>query len=301
MNFSLNTSAIDGMLVDNNAGGTLTVNVTGCTYTGVTTSVSQNKALLQFESGGAANVTANVQNSFFNGSRTYGLYATGAGTSILNVTLNQSGFGTDVNTGAAVNNPGTAITNPPAFAVGITNGSGAQVDYVVSGNTFWGADGLLGAVYAVTVSGASTTGASHLNGSFTNNRIGKTGVVGSGCANGCAGLGSPAGHRRAQFKATVSGNDIRQVNALGISFFNCVESRERGIDRSRSRTTPSPSPIRRARRRSSARSSCQRAIAAARTCLSARRLAARKLRRTTISGSWQVGNFIRVTTINIPA
>ena len=69
----------------------------------------------------------------------------------MNVTLNQSGFGTDVNTGAPVSNPGSTITNPPAFSVGVTNGSSAQVDYTLTNNTFWGADGLLGAIYAVAM------------------------------------------------------------------------------------------------------------------------------------------------------
>jgi DUF4097 and DUF4098 domain-containing protein YvlB len=66
MNVTLNTSAIRGMLFDNNAGGTLAANLTGMNFTGVTASVAQNKALLQFETGGSANVTPNVQNSFFN-------------------------------------------------------------------------------------------------------------------------------------------------------------------------------------------------------------------------------------------
>jgi hypothetical protein len=298
MNLSLNTSAVDGMLVDNNAGGTLTVNVIGCTYTGVTGSVSQSKSLLQFEGGGAANVTANVQNSFFNGSRTYGFFATAAGTSIMSVTLNQSGFGTDVNTGAAVDNPGTAITNPPAFAVGITNGGGAQVDYVVSGNTFWGADGLLGAIYAVTISGATTTGASHLNGSFSNNRIGKAGVGGSGCANGCAGLGLLPG-TSGQFKATVTNNDIRQVNSLGMQFFNsagagatiAVTAKVKGNTFDEPDTTGSPL--------------FQRAIvvspgnsggASEPTCAEIGGTLPGEP--NVINGAWQTGNFIRVTNNN---
>ncbi len=221
MNFSMNTSAIDGILVDNNAGGTIVVNVTGCTFTGVTASVSQNKSLLQFEGGGASNVTANVQNTFFNSSRTYGCFATAAGTSVMNVTVNQCGFGTDVNTGAPVNQPGTTITNPPAFSLGVTNSSSALVDYTITNNTFWGADGTLGAIYAVTISGASTTASAHLNGSFNFNKIGKTGVTGSGAANGSAGLGLLPG-TLGQFYATVIGNDIRQVNTFGVNFFNSV-------------------------------------------------------------------------------
>src|SRR6185436_15957943 len=48
MNINLNTSATGGMYVDNTAGGTFVVNVSGCAFTGVTGSASQNKALLQF-------------------------------------------------------------------------------------------------------------------------------------------------------------------------------------------------------------------------------------------------------------
>ncbi len=221
MNFVMNTSAIDGILVDNNAGGTISVNVTGCTFTGVTASVSQNKALLQFEAGGAANVTANVQNTFFNSSRTYGLYATGAGSTTVNITVNQSGFGTDVNTGAAVNNPGTAITNAPAFSLGITNSSSANVHYNITNNTFWGASGALGALYAVTISGASTTGSATLNGFFNGNKIGKSGVAGSGCTGNCAGLGLLPG-TAGTFNVTASGNDIRQVDSFGINLTNTV-------------------------------------------------------------------------------
>ena len=226
MNMAITINAFSGMLVDNNAGGAITVNVTGCTFTGVQAGNSvQNKALLQFEAGntgaGAANVTANVQNSFFFDNRTYGVFATAAGDSTMNVTLNQSGFGTEVNTGAPVNNPGTTITNPPPFSVGITNGSNAKVDYAVSNNTFWGGDGLKGALYAVTISGASTVGTSHLNGKFTGNKIGKAGILSSGCANNCAGLGLLPGLAGA-FNATVKDNDIRQVNSFGINYTNSV-------------------------------------------------------------------------------
>ncbi len=221
MNFVMNTSAIDGILVDNNAGGTVAVNITGCTFTGVTASVSQNKALLQFEAGGAANVTGNVQNTFFNSSRTYGLFATGAGTTTVNITVNQSGFGTDVNTGAAVNNPGTAITNAPAFGLGITNSSSANVHYNITNNTFWGASGALGALYAVTISGASTTPTATLNGFFNGNKIGKSGVAGSGCLGNCAGLGLLPG-TAGTFNVTASGNDIRQVDSFGINLVNTV-------------------------------------------------------------------------------
>lgn len=217
MNISLNTAAFNGALFDNNAGGTLAVNITGCTFTGVSGSVNQNKGLLQFEGGGASNVTANVQNSFFFNNRTYGFVATAAGTSIMNATLNQSGFGTDVNTGAPVNQPGTTITNAPPFSVLISNGSAAQVHYNITNNTFWGARVADGALYAVTISGASTTGS--LNGFFTGNKIGKTGTVGSGCLGNCAGLGLLPG-TGGTFNATVGNNDIRQVGSFGINFVN---------------------------------------------------------------------------------
>ena len=221
MNMSLNTNCYSGMLVDNNAGGTITANITGCTFIGVTSSVVQNKSLLQFEAGGAANVTGNVQNSYFSSNRTYGMFATAAGTSVMNITLNQSGFGTNINTGAAVNKPGSVITNPPPFSLGITNGSSAQVAYTITNNTFWGALGSLGALYAVTISGASTTASSKLNGTISGNQIGKAGTTGSGCSGNCAGLGLLPG-TSGTFNATVNNNDIRQVNAMGINFVNSV-------------------------------------------------------------------------------
>ena len=133
----------------------------------------------------------------------------------------QCGFGTNINTGAAVNNPGTTITNPPPFYLGITNSSSSQVNYTVSNNTFWGADGNLGAIYGITISGAGTVAGSRLNGTFSGNKIGKTGTTGSGCANGCAGLGLLPG-TSGTFNATVNNNDIRQVNAQGINFVNSV-------------------------------------------------------------------------------
>jgi len=105
--------------------------------------------------------------------------------------------------------------------MGVTNGSSALVDYTITNNTFWGADGSLGAIYAVTISGAVTTAGSHLNGSFNFNKIGKTGVTGSGGANSVAALGLLPGTAGA-YRANVIGNDIRQVNSVGINFFNSV-------------------------------------------------------------------------------
>src|SRR5262249_7190566 len=207
MNMSITVNAYSGMHVDNNLGGTATVNVIGCTFTGVQAGNStQQKALLQFEAGNtggnAANLTANVQDSFFFDNRTYGMFATAAGDSIMNVTLNQSGFGTNVNTGAPVNNPGTTITNPPPFSLGITNGSNAKVDYTVTNNTFWGADASKGAIHAVAISGSTNTATSHLSGTLSGNKIGKTGVPNSGCNGNCGGIGLLPG-TAGTFNATV--------------------------------------------------------------------------------------------------
>src|SRR5260370_15618015 len=139
----------------------------------------------------------------------------------MNATLNQSGFGTDVNTGEPVNQPGTTITNAPPFSVLISNGSAAQVHYNITNNTFWGARVADGELYAVTISGASTTGS--LNGFFSSNKIGKTGAVGSGCLGNCAGLGLLPG-TGGTFNATVGNNDIRHVGAFGINFINSTTS-----------------------------------------------------------------------------
>jgi hypothetical protein len=242
-----------------------------------------------------------VQDSFLNGSRTYGFFATGAGDSIVNVTLNQSGFGTDVNAGAPVNNPGTTITNPPAFSVGITNGSNAHVSYTVSNNTFWGADGNLGAVYAVTVSGASTTAASQLNGSFTGNKIGKTGTTGSGCANGCGGLGLLPG-TAGQFRATVTNNDIRQVNALGMQVFNnvgagataSVVAKIKSNNFAEPDTTGSPLFLRAIILSPGNSGGANEPLCAE----IGNNTGSNPAEANTITGSWQAGNFIRVTNNN---
>jgi hypothetical protein len=298
------TAATDIMFVDNNLGGTLTANLTGMTFTGVTTSVSQNHALLQFEAGNtgpnAANVTANIQNSFFNGSRSYGFYATAAGDATMNVTLNQSGFGTDVNTGAPVNRPGSSITNAPAFGMAITNGSNAKVDYTVGNNTFWGADGNLGAIYVVGASGASTSATSHLNGTWSNNQIGKAGVTGSGCAHGCAGIGLLPG-TGGTFKATITGNDIRQVNSSGINFANTVSAATisatltvKGNTLAEPDTTGSPL-FQRAIAVTPGNSGGANAPWCAEIGDNTGSVASDK---NTISGSWQTGNFIRVTNNN---
>lgn len=300
MNMSLNTNCYSGMLVDNNAGSTVTVNVTGCTFIGVTSSVVQNKSLLQFEAGGSANITANVQNSYFSSNRTYGCFATGAGTSLMNVTVNQCGFGTNINTGAPVNQPGTTITNPPPFSLAVTNGSSAQVDYTITNNTFWGADGLQGAIYAVAISGASTTSTSRLDGSFNGNKIGKTGVTGSGAANGAAGLGLLPGTQGA-FRATVMNNDIRQVNSFGINFFNSVSGANinatlkcKGNTIDEPDTTGSP-PFLRAIVVSSGNSGGANNPWIAEIGDTTGTVSANK---NTISGAWQTGFFIRVTNNN---
>ncbi len=222
MNFPLSSNSAYGILFDNNAGGAVAGNFTGCTFTAPNPgSVNQQKASLQFEAGSSANVTANVQNSYFNGGRTYGVYGTAAGSATLNVTVNQSGFGTDVNSGAPVNKPGTTITNPPPYGIAVTNSSNALVDYTISNNTFWGASAAAGALYVVTVSGASTNSGSHLTGSISGNQIGKTGVAGSGCSGNCAAIGLLPGVG-GLFNATVTNNDIRRVGAQGINFFNTV-------------------------------------------------------------------------------
>ncbi len=296
MNMAITVNAFSGMHVDNNAGGTITVNVTGCTFTGVQAGNSvQNKALLQFEGGntggGAANITANVQNSFFFDNRTYGVAAIAAGDSMMNVTLNQSGFGTEVNTGAPVNQPGTTITNPPPFSALVSNSSNAKVDYSITNNTFWGADGLKGALYAVTISGATNVASSHLNGTISGNKIGKTGVVGSGCSTNCAGIGLLPG-TGGTFNATVTNNDIRQVSAFGVNFVNSVTGANgTSIGRITNNTiaepdiTGSPTFI-----RGIVVADGNSGGSTANWCA--------EVTGNNISGSWQAGFFIRITSNN---
>jgi VCBS repeat-containing protein len=298
MNMTLNTAAQSGILVDNNAGGTLAVNVTGCSLTGVIASASQTKALLQVEASASANVSPNVQNSFFNGSHTYGFFVAATGTAVVNVTVNQSGFGTDVNAGAAVNRPGTVVLNPPVIGLGISHSGGAQVTYAVNNNTFWGANGALGAIYAVSFSGGSATPSAVLSGTFTNNRIGKSGVIGSGCANFCAGLGLFPGNA-GTFKAVVTDNDIRQVNGFGINFTNSAGpgSTVNNIVKFKGNTIAEPD--------TTGSPSFQRALvvspgnsagANAPTCAEIGGPGAAE--KNNISGAWQAGAFIRVTNAN---
>jgi fibronectin-binding autotransporter adhesin len=298
MNVTLNTAATSGILVDNNAGGTLSVNVAGCSLTGVVSSVSQNRALLQVEASGSANVSPNVQNSFFNGSHTYGFFATATGSAVLNVTVNQSGFGTNVNSGTAVNRPGTAVLNPPVIGLGISHSAGAQVTYAVNNNTFWGANGALGAIYAVSFSGGSATPAALFSGTFSNNAIGKTGVTGSGCSNFCAGLGLFPGNA-GTFKAVVTDNDIRQVNGFGINFTNSAGpgSTVSNVVKFKGNTIAEPD--------TTGSPSFQRALvvspgnsAGANSPTCAEIGGAGATEKNNISGAWQAGAFIRVTNAN---
>src|SRR5207244_3521616 len=100
--------------------------------------------------------------------------------------------------------------------------STALIDYTVSNNTFWGSDGVNGAIYAAGASGAASSAAGgHLNGAWTGNQLGKTGTTGSGCANNCAGIGILPGHA-GTYNTTFTSNDIRQVNSNGIDVVNTI-------------------------------------------------------------------------------
>jgi len=104
----------------------------------------------------------------------------------------------------------------------IGHGSTALIDYTVSNNTFWGADGANGAIYAAGASGAASSAAGgHLNGAWTGNQLGKTGTTGSGCANNCAGIGILPGNA-GTYNTTFTSNDIRQVNSNGIDVINTI-------------------------------------------------------------------------------
>jgi hypothetical protein len=298
INIGISSTATYGVLLDDNTTtGTLTAfNVTGGVFTGAN-SISQLKALLQLELGSSGTATADVEGSFFNNSSKYGFYATAAGTSHLTVTLNDSGFGTDVVTTGQVANPGTVITNANAIAIGITNGASGKVDYTVTDNTFWGSDGNKGAIYAVTISGATNNSDSRLSGSFTGNKIGKTGTTSSGCANNCGALGLLPG-TNGLFSATVTNNDIRQVNSIGINFKNEVTAasgNSKAIIQSNNLSEPDTtgSPL------------FQRAIvvdpgnsggSAMTACADVG--GSTVALENTISGAWQTGNLIRVTTNN---
>jgi VCBS repeat-containing protein len=295
MNMSLAQSAASGVLVDNNAGGTLAVNLAGCSITGANSS-AQGKALLQVEAAASANVAANVQGSFFNRSFNYGMFATAADTSILNVTVNQSGFGTDVVANGAVNNPGTVITLPNVIGLAVTNSGSAQVDYSVTNNTFWGSNGVAGAVYAVTFSSSANGAASHLTGSFTGNKIGQAGVLGSGCSGGCAGVGLLPGVN-GMFSATVMNNDIRQVGTRGIDYANTVSGAVgSNVIKIKGNTLTEPDSGAAVIRRAISVTTGNSGGAASNVCAEIGGAAAGE--KNTVSGTWQAGNFVRVTTAN---
>jgi hypothetical protein len=69
----------------------------------------------------------------------------------------------------------------------------------------------------VTISGGAATGSSI--GSFTGNRIGQAGTLGSGCSGSCAGLGVLPG-TSGTYNITVTNNEIRQTTRTAIDIFN---------------------------------------------------------------------------------
>ena len=279
MNMTLAQGALSGLLVDNNAGGSATVNLTGCSITGHN-STTQSKALMQVEANASASVTTNVQSSQFNNSSNYGFFAVGNGSSTMNVTVNQSAFGTTI---------------PNVIGMAVTNGGNSRVDYTVTNNTFVGANGAAGAIYAVTFSSGTTAAGSHLAGSFTNNQIGQNGVLGSGCSNGCGGLGLLPG-TNGTFSATVTGNDIRQVGFRGIDYANTVSGATgSNIIKIKGNTIAEPD-LTLATRRAISVSTGNSGGAASNVCAEIGGAAAGEA--NTISGVWQTGNFIRLTTLN---
>jgi hypothetical protein len=229
MNVSMTNNTFEGVFFDNNSGGgTLVANVTGGFFSGVTSATGiQSKSPLHFEAGtasGTPTVTVNVQNSYFQGSTGYGFFAsTSAGQ--MTVTVNQCGFGTDVNSATTgTNNPGSTITNPPAIAMAVAQGVTGSMDYTISNNTMWGSSGAFGAIWALTISGGvNNNGSVHMTGTVNNNMIGKSGVTGSGCSTNCGGIGVLASSQ-GTFTATVTGNTVQETNSVGIGFENSLSS-----------------------------------------------------------------------------
>jgi len=289
MSISITINAVQGVLFNNLAGGTLAANVIGCTFTGVGPgNATQNKALLQFDAGLSANVTPNVQNSYFFNNRSYGLAVVGSGTATVNVTLNQSGFGTNINTSTPVNQPGSTITNAPPFSLLISNSEGSHVHYNVTNNTFWGARVADGAIYAVTISGANVFAGGSLNGFFTGNKIGKTGSAGSGCLGNCAGLGLLPG-TGGTFNATVNNNDVRQVGGFGINAANTTTgSTVSMVVHITGNTVAEPDTV--------SPSFTNRAILVTPSPSTGATVnACAEITTNTISGSWQPGFFVRIS------
>ncbi|MGA8807234.1 MAG: putative Ig domain-containing protein, partial [Thermoanaerobaculia bacterium] len=177
------------------------LNITSCAFTGNGIN-THGSALIKYSGDGTANMTVNVQSSSFNASNSYGYFTDTATTAHVTSTVNNCTFGT---------------VSANALGVEYANSASSDIDFTVTNNTIVGGDALKGSIWMVGFSETGTTTSSaSLNGTFDGNHIGTTGVAGSGCANGCGGVGIlPAG--AGAMNLIITNNDIRQVSSQAIS------------------------------------------------------------------------------------
>ncbi|HBB88705.1 MAG TPA: hypothetical protein DC047_13930 [Blastocatellia bacterium] len=195
------TNYNEGLDVVNTSSTAGSLTVTSGTFTGNGIG-THGSALMKYSGDGAANMTVNVQSSSFNFNNSYGYYTDTATTAHVTSTINNSTFG-------------TVNAVPVAIGYGISGSS--KIDFTVTNNTIVGGDALQGSIFMVGFSETGiTTASSYLNGTYDNNTIGTTGVIGSGCKNGCGGVGVfPAG--AGGMNLSITNNQIRQVSSQAIS------------------------------------------------------------------------------------
>jgi VCBS repeat-containing protein len=286
----LGTSAITGATFTNNYNSALsvantvstagTLNVTSSTFTGNGVA-THGSALVQYSGSGTANMTVNVQSSSFNASNSYGYFTDTTGTAHVTSTVNNCTFGT---------------LAPNAAGIQYSNAAGSQIDFVNTNNTLVGGNALNGSIFMAGFSETgSTTGTAHLSGTFDSNTIGTTGVAGSGCTNGCGGIGIlPAG--AGAMNLTITNNQIRQVSAQGINLSSNAGTSGQITLHIKGNTLAEPQP---------GFSSFLRAIfltfgnsggASPTTCAEIGGSAAAD--KNTVSGTWQAGTFVRIANQN---
>lgn len=206
----LGTSTITGATFTNNwnsaldvvnTSGAGTLNITSAAFTGNGVG-THGSTLLKYSGDGTAIMTINVQSSSFNGSNSYGYFTDTAATSFVTSTINNSTFGT---------------VSANALGIQYINSASSDIAFNVTNNTLVGGNTANGTIMMVGFSETgTTTGAASLSGTFSGNTIGTNGVAGSGCANGCGGVGIfPAG--AGAMNLSILNNVIRQVSSLGIS------------------------------------------------------------------------------------
>jgi hypothetical protein len=195
------TNYSEGLDVVNTVATAGSLTVTNGTFTGNGIG-THGAALMKYSGDGTANMTVNVQSCSFNFNNSYGYFTDTATSAHVTSTINNSTFGT---------------VNAVPVAIGYGTSGSSKIDFTVTNNTIVGGDALQGSIFMVGFSETGiTTASAYLNGTYDNNTIGTTGVAGSGCKNGCGGVGIfPAG--AGAMNITISNSDILQVSSQAIS------------------------------------------------------------------------------------